>query len=53
MQVLTLLHGHQVKTQTISLLSGGEQALTVIALILAVFLENPAPVCILDELTRH
>ena len=37
------------KPQTISLLSGGEQALTVIALILAVFLENPAPVCILDE----
>ena len=31
------------------MLSGGEQALTVIALILAVFLENPAPVCILDE----
>src|SRR5262249_3616584 len=34
---------------TLSLLSGGEQALTALALIFAVFLTNPAPICILDE----
>lgn len=37
------------KLQTLSLLSGGEQALTTIALIFSVFLTNPAPICILDE----
>jgi len=37
------------KLQIMSLLSGGEQALTAVALLFAVFLTNPAPVCILDE----
>jgi chromosome segregation protein len=37
------------KLQTMSLLSGGEQALTAMAMIFAVFLCNPAPVCVLDE----
>ena len=37
------------KLQSITLLSGGEQALTALALIFAVFLINPAPICILDE----
>jgi chromosome segregation protein len=37
------------KLGTLQLMSGGEQALTAAALIFAVFLSNPAPVCVLDE----
>ena len=37
------------KLKSLTLLSGGEQALTAIAVIFAVFLANPAPICVLDE----
>ncbi|MBT5752301.1 MAG: chromosome segregation protein SMC [Rhodospirillaceae bacterium] len=37
------------KLQSLTLLSGGEQALTALSLLFAVFLTNPAPICVLDE----
>jgi chromosome segregation protein len=44
-----LVHPPGKKPQVMTLLSGGEQALTAMALIFAIFLTNPAPICVLDE----
>lgn len=44
-----LAHPPGKKPQVLTLLSGGEQALTAMALIFAVFLTNPSPICVLDE----
>ena len=44
-----IAHPPGKKPQVMSLLSGGEQALTAVAVIFAVFLTNPSPICVLDE----
>ncbi|MFV0681600.1 MAG: chromosome segregation protein SMC, partial [Ottowia sp.] len=47
--VQVMAHPPGKKNQTIHLLSGGEKALTAIALVFAIFQLNPAPFCLLDE----
>ncbi|MGI9439515.1 MAG: chromosome segregation protein SMC, partial [Parvibaculales bacterium] len=44
-----IAHPPGKKPQLMSLLSGGEQALTAMSLVFAVFLTNPSPICVLDE----
>ena len=44
-----MCHPPGKKPTTLSLLSGGEQTLTALSLIFAVFLTNPSPICVLDE----
>ncbi|MBE8191481.1 MAG: chromosome segregation protein SMC, partial [Alphaproteobacteria bacterium] len=44
-----IAHPPGKRPQHMSLLSGGEQALTAVAMIFAVFLTNPSPICVLDE----
>ena len=46
---VTVLHAPGKRLAIMSLMSGGEQALTAAALIFGVFLANPAPICVLDE----
>lgn len=49
MRVCKFWRNHLAKNATIQLLSGGEKALTAIALVFAMFALNPAPFCLLDE----